>query len=288
MTASGNYVNEADITTWATLAATKEASTIAFVHSDSVADTITHSGDGLIDAGFLANMKVIVSGTTENDGIYTIASVAIGALTLISADTLTNESAGSTFTLDSGERQEIINRAEGLIENVTRDVFYAKVLDVYVDGNGNDRLFPGFYPDILSVSAVYISGIELDSGWYTFEVNSIYLDSEAVSSDADDLPELHFRLRHKHRLFPKGMGNIRIVGTYGWSAVPSAIKEATIILCKYSLDNTLYSKYSDYKSEKIGDYSYTRGDGGKYLTGLIEADDMVREYIRKKTMLSMV
>ena len=77
--------------------ATKTASTIAFV--DSNPDTITDSGSGFVAAGFKKGMVILVSGSSNNNGIFTIASVAAGTITLVPDATLTAESAGSSITL---------------------------------------------------------------------------------------------------------------------------------------------------------------------------------------------
>jgi len=82
------------------------ASTLGF--TDANPDTITDSASGLVNAGFIAGMKVLVDGSTSNDtdesdntstGYYTIASVAAGALVLDASDALTVESAGESITL---------------------------------------------------------------------------------------------------------------------------------------------------------------------------------------------
>lgn len=75
------------------------AITIAFVDSDP--DTITDSGNGFVTAGFKAGDIITVSGSTSNDGNYTIdtGGVAAGTLTLIGGDTLTAEGAGDSVTI---------------------------------------------------------------------------------------------------------------------------------------------------------------------------------------------
>jgi hypothetical protein len=75
---------------------------IAFVDSDP--DTITDSGSGFITAGFDAGDKITVEGSTNNDGDYTLATVAAGTLTLISGDSLTAEGAGARMTISAGTR----------------------------------------------------------------------------------------------------------------------------------------------------------------------------------------
>lgn len=183
-------------------------------------------------------------------------------------------------------KQEIVDRAEQLIENITKDYFYRKAFVVYRDGNGKDKLFLGFNPHILSVSEVLLSGIELDLSWYTFNIDSIYLDPEAATGD--ELPELLLRMRYKTRLFPKGMGNVKVTGTYGWSDCPPAIKQAAIILCRYENDPTLYSVRSgNLKSEKLGDYSYTLSDNvsAKGITGIDVVDKLLTNYIRRRPIM---
>jgi len=72
----------------ATEGATISAS-LSFV--DSNPDTITDGASGFVTAGFKADQAIEVSGTTSNNGIYTLATVAAGTLTLIASDALTAE-----------------------------------------------------------------------------------------------------------------------------------------------------------------------------------------------------
>jgi len=100
------------------------------------------------------------------------------------------------------------------------------------------------------------------------------------------LSELHYLTDEATGVFPEGTKNVKITGTCGWTSCPAAIKEATIILCRHENDETLYTGYSDLTSEKLGDYSYTRQE--KYLTGVMEADRLLKNYIRHKPMLGAV
>lgn len=79
--------------------ATITAITIAFVDSDP--DTITDSDSGFVAAGFKVGMAIVVSGSTSNDGTYTLAGVAAGTLTLDAGDSLTGEIAGDSVTITS-------------------------------------------------------------------------------------------------------------------------------------------------------------------------------------------
>lgn len=103
------------------------------------------------------------------------------------------------------------------------------------------------------------------------------------------LAELHYLSDEtQDGIFPRGTRNIKIIGTCGWSSCPAAIKKAAIILCKHENDNSLYTAYSGMASESLGDYSYTKGEGEKFLTGIIEADRLIRNYIRKKPIIGAV
>jgi len=101
------------------------------------------------------------------------------------------------------------------------------------------------------------------------------------------LAEFHYQGLTTKGLFPVGIQNIAIEGKYGWTTCPEAIKQACIILCRASNDKSLYTRYADVDSEKLGDYSYSRGDR-KFLTGILEADSLIRPYIRKKPILGAV
>ena len=82
------------------------AITIAFNKNDgtppavAAEDTITDSGSGFVSAGFLAGDKVVISGSTSNDGTYEILTVAAGTLTLNFSGRLTTEIAGDSVTVE--------------------------------------------------------------------------------------------------------------------------------------------------------------------------------------------
>lgn len=303
MAASGNYItSEGMVDNWDDAVSTTEtfATSAVAISTDRITvtnDIVTGSLIRFSSTGVLPDP--LVTGTAyyaiKVDAAHIeVATTPVAAAAGTAVD-LTDVGSG-THTLDVGEgssaadRQKVINRAEQLIENITDDFFYAKAFTVYRDGNGNDRLFVGLIPDIISVTAVLISGITLISDWYTNDVDSIYLDPEAVTGSSDDLPELHLRLKYKVKLFPKGMGNIKITGTYGWSSVPAAIEKAAIILCRAENDSTLYSSHEvGLKSEKLGDYSYTMADAAvSKSTGIDAVDKLLKHYIRHKPMLGAI
>ena len=88
--------------------------------------------------------------------------------------------------------------------------------------------------------------------------------------------------------FPKGVRNVEVKGTIGHYTCPQAIKDACIILARHENDSSLYTSYSEFKSEKLGDYSYTKDNGHVYLTGVSEADIKIKPYINNRIIMTAV
>lgn len=107
----------------------------------------------------------------------------------------------------------IIKSVEERIEKLTKDFFYPKVFGVNRDGNGENRLNLNLIPNILSVSGIDISGVSLSETYYTHDKHSVFLDTTNITTE----PELRYLLKRTERtcLFPLGMRNIHIAGTYG-------------------------------------------------------------------------
>lgn len=380
MAASGNYIVESDVDNWPVVVSVKEEfevdavnitnNQITLITNDVPTCTeIRFSSTGVVPAPLVAG--TVYYGIYVSSKVFQVAETPIDAAADIEIS-LTDAGSG-THTVDIGsgsseaERQEVIDRAEQLIEEITKDFFYAKTFEIYQNGNGRDKLFLDLIPHILvntsklhltdlvmakdsttltsetggftaamvgekiyistgtnfivgwytiathvntnevtlnktaatagagsagigamgGVVEIKISGIKLTSSWWAFDIDSVYLDPEAVTGEAEDLPELMLRMGYETKLFPKGMGNIKITGTYGWTVCPVAIKRVAIILCRYENDGTLYTKYDDLVTDKLGDMSQSRGQK-KFLTGLMEADRLIRNYIRRKPMIGVV
>ena len=77
----------------------RRAATIAFNENTASADTITDSASGFLVAGFQSGDLITVSGSTSNDGTYTIDTVAAGTITLLRRDDLATEVAGATVKI---------------------------------------------------------------------------------------------------------------------------------------------------------------------------------------------
>lgn len=95
--------------------------TIAFVNS--APDTITDSNNGLVAAGF-ESRDITVSGSANNNDIFTIAQdgISAGTLTLISSDSLTAEGVGATVTIKQYEVYDIVK-----VGDYARDKNYLKI-----------------------------------------------------------------------------------------------------------------------------------------------------------------
>jgi len=74
----------------------KTGTTISF---DAASKEIRDSGNGFVTAGFVAGQYALVTGSTKNNGKYTIVSATAGVLVV--SETVTNESAGATVTVNS-------------------------------------------------------------------------------------------------------------------------------------------------------------------------------------------
>lgn len=294
MSASGNYIVESDVSNWPD--AVSQTSTFSASEINPGQDRvevgidvptgsiIRFTSDGTLPAPLVYGQRyysIKIDATTIK-----VAETSANAAAGTSVDITDTGSAGATHTIDVGEgsstadRQEVIDRVEELIETLTKDYFYAKSFDEYFDGNNKNRLFLGYTADILSITVVEISGIELSSSYYTNDKKSIYLDPTLAE---EAYPELHLRLKWDTSLFPLGEGNIHVTGTIGHSSRPAAIKRACIILCEYENNPTLYEGYSpNVTSEEIGE-DWGVETKGRYWTGVREADRILAIYIRKKT-----
>lgn len=121
-----------------------EGTGIAFVDSDP--DTITDSGNGFFTAGFDEGDQIEVSGSTDNDGNYTIVTVEAGTLTLHAGDSLAAEAAGDHVKITTPQRSYVRTTAWPTQEkgNVVMDnqiISDVIVSDIDVDIRGKTYTF---------------------------------------------------------------------------------------------------------------------------------------------------
>lgn len=136
----GEASDEIDVSTIAVGFVVEEASTIAFV---SATKKITDSGNGL--AGFLTGNKIKVTGSAENDGIYTVATGGVAGEIVVS-ETLVDENAGDSITIDTVSQFTFSGTAPSIESDKT---YYIVVYRDFTVSSTNHVLigFDGTEPD---------------------------------------------------------------------------------------------------------------------------------------------
>lgn len=196
---------------------------------------------------------------------------------------------------DADCQADAIKFAEELMEKALGRHFTVAPFDIEINGNDKNRITLPLYADIVTVDEVYICGIELADTWYAYDENSVFLDlcgSGAFQSGAGILVAA-FKGSEKllEGIFPRGFNNCRFVGTYG-EATPQPLKQSLIWLLD-AINEGTFAKggAAGLKSEKIGDYSYTKGFGADWkeavFTGVDKVDAVWRQYRRQKKPIIM-
>jgi hypothetical protein len=182
------------------------------------------------------------------------------------------------------EEQAVIDTAEAILDAALHTHYYPKPFDLRLNGNGQNRIFLPLKANILTVTYVSLWGELVDPSFYAFDNNSIYVNPESGAGDA----ELSYLLSEfsQYAIFPRGYNNVRVKGTCGPASVPAWVKAVAVMLARDQNDPTLYTHYLE--SESIGRYSYKIGAElaqAKGLTGLKEADDIIKLFRRGKSIL---
>jgi hypothetical protein len=116
---------------------------------------------------------------------------------------------------NDSDRQSVINFVEEWLETLTKDTFREKPFDIFRDGNGKDYLDLGIRGNILSISAIYLLDVAMNTSTYTWNSHVIHRDDSGIASD-DYLQWLrNTKTRISEGFFPEGHGNLEIVGTMG-------------------------------------------------------------------------
>jgi len=77
----------------------------------------------------------------------------------ITEDDIDNWPAEST----AAERQVVIDEVEARVEKITKDYFYPKTFDIFLDGNDKNRLFLPIRQNILSINYMAIAEFEIST-----------------------------------------------------------------------------------------------------------------------------
>lgn len=142
-------------------------------------DTITDSNSGFVSSGFKAGDKVVISGSTANDGTYEIQTVAAATLTLNFSGRLTTAIAGDSVTLES-------------LKGIKVEDGVGAVIKAKADNTGVVTLADSS-AKALNTNTSYFSNTRLAAGQsITLQVkniNSVWMDSTVSSEGVEILFE---------------------------------------------------------------------------------------------------
>lgn len=186
-------------------------------------------------------------------------------------------------TYDADDKREAVDLEEEKIEKLTKDFFYSAAFDIKMNGNGKSKLFLNFQPDILTVTAVYVWEITIDSVLWTYDTRSVFLDLDSAGGGWADFRAL-LKEWGENVLFPRGMKNVRIVGTRGWSSCPREIRQAASMMVMDRFDETLYDHWREGQFGIGGDVSYNNPK--RILTGIMAVDRILDRNTRRRPSLS--
>jgi len=282
MAVEGNYISDSDVDNWPS--DYTDAQKLAVIQRvEDLVERVTH------DYFYPKSFTLVLNGNGKNamdlglmPDILSITEVRLSGVTL--GSTLYGFDAHTLYRAAMSTAQ--CSDIEGVTLTDTDPVIVTLTNHGYTTGE--------------SVRLVQVEGItpSLDGEYVVTKVNSSSFklngtDSSDYSGSFSSgtvcvatLAELHYLSNEQKAVFPEGIKNVRVAGTYGWTSCPMSISEACVILAKHENDSTLYTSYNDFDSERLGDYSYTRST--KYLTGVLEADRLLQNYVRKRPLLGAV
>lgn len=218
----------ADLKKWVIQASSYNASTIAFVNASK---TITDTTGGL--KRFISGQRIQVSGSVSNNGYYTIATGGLVSPITVN-EALVNEVAGASVTIsdvtdptDDDDLIRAINTASRNIEIYCGRWFYAATQTRYYDTDFDDLVFTD---DIISITTLKT---DTDSDG-VYETTWAPADYILLPRDAaNEVPPGSYRSIQRApngaRYFPTVDDAIQIVGSFGYSAIPSAVNSAALI-----------------------------------------------------------
>lgn len=233
MTITNGYATLAEIKRRWMNAHTYTATTLAFV---TATKKITDTAKWL--RRFQTGMLITVSGSTSNDGTYTIATGDVAA-EIVTTEALTDEAAGDTVTItdvtdpvDDAILESAVEAASRAIDIHCGRFFYTNSSQArYFTADDGDLLF--LPDDLISIDS---SGLVTDDdGDRTYENTWATTDYILLPANAstDGKPYTMIEVDpYGSYSFPVGVRRgIKITGTWGYaSSVPVGIKEVCLLL----------------------------------------------------------
>lgn len=241
MTITNGYCTLVEIRDHLTIGKRYTSTGIAFVDGGASADTITDTALGL--EMFPTAARITVSGSTSNDGTYTIVTGDVAGTITLATATLTDEAAGDTVTITDVTDVEDDMRLEVIVEAVSRAIdtitgtwFYATsaAARYYTAGGRNGDSSYLFLPDdFLTITAVATD--EDEDG--TYENDWAVTDWRAfpLNYAADGRPIRYLKIKADGDYsWPVGSeAGVKITGTCGYCTAanqPVQIKQACLML----------------------------------------------------------
>ena len=206
------------------------AATISFAVTTNI---ITDTAYGL--RRFQDGETIKISGSTSNDGYYTIATAGgDSANTITVTENLTTKAAGDTVTIsqwtdldNDSDLEYAIEDASRMIDSECRRHFYQATATAHYY-SATDGVVE--VDDLVSIDA---SGLVTDgNNDRTYETTWAATDYDLMPFNSiNGWPYDHIMTAPNGRYsFPSGRKAIKITGTWGWTAVPDPIRRACILM----------------------------------------------------------
>jgi hypothetical protein len=295
----GNYLTDksaltvyhSGAATTATLSLVTNTLTLTVDGSPTVIDLIQPANDTLQElvnvingeSGWTAVLTGNPSTASASNMADQVSINVLGEANTVTLKTLFDDVTNWPATYTTIDKRNKVNQIEERIERITKDFFYSKTFDIKTDGNGQNRLYIPFKPNILTVTTIEVYGVDLDSDLWTYEARAVYLDLETATGSNPDFNNLLANL-DSSVIFPAGLKNIRIVGTYGWNTVPSDIRISAQMMIMDEFDETLYDHWRDGSFSITGDSSYD--NKARIYTGIMKVDRMLARYIKRRVFFA--
>jgi len=193
----------------------------------------TDNGDGSYTATYLVNQLGIWQwGGESTDGTvvsieWDVTSVNTNYTTLNDLKARLNRG-DITVTNDDARLEAIIAAASREIDGMTNRVFYQLPNET--------RYFTADCGDWLAIDdLVSVTSIATDDGSRTYgttwQVTDYDLEPYNAASKQFPYTNLHIA-PNGHNAFPRTRRGVRITGTWGWPAIPSAVTEACLLIAQ--------------------------------------------------------
>ena len=229
MAVTNGYCTLAELKRYLGIDPSYTATTIAFVNATK---KITDSALGL--EAFATGAKITVSGSTSNDGTYTVATGGVAA-EIVTSEALSDEAAGDTVTItdisnriDDPVLEGCINAASRAIDAYCSRRFYGATDTRYYEMDAVDGDYLRLDDDLISITTLSNgddSSTTITSTYYWLWPRNSGPPYHSVRLKAD-------QTTHTWEVDTDYF--ITITGSWGWAtAAPDNIKQACIRFAAY-------------------------------------------------------